>query len=104
MFLIEAGQATFHLDGAEFVGEPGQLVIVPANSAHGLAEAMVTVWALRDRRTENFPGDHGANAPNAGLANSPLSLVGCANALATLGAEGEDRTHDTTIFSRVLYH
>src|SRR4029077_4239245 len=35
VLVIEAGQATFHVDGAEFVGEAGQLVIAPANSSHG---------------------------------------------------------------------
>ncbi len=78
--------------------------VIPWGRVGETAEAMVTVWALWDRRTENFPGDHGANAPNAGLANSPLSLVGCANALATLGAEDQSRTDDTCIFSAVLYH
>lgn len=35
VFVIEAGQATFHVDGAEFVGEAGQIVIAPVNSSHG---------------------------------------------------------------------
>jgi quercetin dioxygenase-like cupin family protein len=35
VFVIEDGQATFHVDGAEFVGGSGQIVIAPANAAHG---------------------------------------------------------------------
>lgn len=39
VFVIEAGQATFHVDGAEFVGEAGQLVIAPANRSHGFTNS-----------------------------------------------------------------
>ena len=35
MSVTEHGQATFRVDGAEFVGESGEIVIAPANSSHG---------------------------------------------------------------------
>jgi quercetin dioxygenase-like cupin family protein len=35
VFVIEAGRATFRVDDLELVGEAGQIVIAPANAAHG---------------------------------------------------------------------
>jgi mannose-6-phosphate isomerase-like protein (cupin superfamily) len=35
VFVIEAGRATFRVDDVEVVGEAGQVVIAPANAAHG---------------------------------------------------------------------
>jgi mannose-6-phosphate isomerase-like protein (cupin superfamily) len=35
VFVIESGRATFHVDGAELVGQAGQIVIAPANAYHG---------------------------------------------------------------------
>jgi len=35
VFVIEAGEATFHVDGAEIAANGGQIVIAPANAIHG---------------------------------------------------------------------
>jgi quercetin dioxygenase-like cupin family protein len=35
VFVIEAGRATFTVDGAEIPAEGGQIVIAPANAVHG---------------------------------------------------------------------
>jgi mannose-6-phosphate isomerase-like protein (cupin superfamily) len=34
VFVIQAGQATFEVDGIEIVAEPGQIVVAPAHTPH----------------------------------------------------------------------
>ena len=58
VFVIQAGEATFRVDGAEYPGRPGQVIVVPAGAAHAFRNSgsetleVISVHPVAEMETE----------------------------------------------------